>query len=119
MLLRGALISPLCRSRQRRALGQWAAAVKYETLLVEDAGDGVARVVLNRPSKANAMNVAMWRSVPAVWTFGNVARERTISCVMCLLGICESAFKAPDKIPRVGSSSLRATASTFVQVSTF
>eukprot|EP01061_Rhynchopus_euleeides_P006037 TRINITY_DN1511_c0_g1_i4.p1 TRINITY_DN1511_c0_g1~~TRINITY_DN1511_c0_g1_i4.p1 ORF type:complete len:273 (+),score=115.57 TRINITY_DN1511_c0_g1_i4:79-897(+) len=56
------------------------AAYKYETLEVEDVGDNVLHVRINRPEKRNAMNAAFWRE--SVECFTQIAQDANVRAVV-------------------------------------
>jgi len=64
----------------------------YETLRVEDLGDGLLLVTLNRPHVANAMNTQMGRDLLAFWDAVNAAPNQQ-RCII-LTGAGEKAFCA-------------------------
>jgi enoyl-CoA hydratase/carnithine racemase len=64
----------------------------YETVRVEDLGDGLLLVTLNRPQVANAMNTQMGRDLLAVWDAVNAAPHQQ-RCII-LTGAGDKAFCA-------------------------
>ena len=79
---------------------------QYETIRVEDHGEGLLLLTLNRPEVANALNTQMGRDLLAFFDAINAARHFLTDRLMQVPGvddvrsmICMEEVKAPSPLP--------------------